>query len=126
MVEENKKLISMKEHNLFEFLIVTTCIAIIPGVCEEFFFRGYLMQNIQIKNGKKKAVLYSAIIFTIIHLNPISFLHIFIMGIFLGYLLYYSGSLIPAIIFHFLNNFTVVIVVNFYPEVSLYESNYGL
>ena len=99
---------------VLEFATLTFCIAVVPSVCEEILFRGYLMQNINQKHSQGIAIIVSALIFAIIHLNPITFIPIFILGLYLGTLFYLTGSILPAILLHFLNNFIVILSVNYY------------
>jgi len=100
--------------NLFELGTITFCIAVVPAICEEFLFRGYLMQNIKQNNSKRFAIILSSLLFAIIHLNPIGFIQIFILGLYLGILFYTTRSIIPAILMHFLNNFITILSVNYY------------
>ena len=113
MNEVNSLLVN-NSRTILEFCTISFCIAIIPAVCEELFFRGYLMQNIKENNSKFFAIIISALLFSIIHLNPISFIYIFILGLYLGHIFYKTGSIIPAMILHFLNNFIIVLSSNFY------------
>ena len=113
MDRETLNLIIFKEKTIIEFLIVTCCIAVVPSLCEEILFRGYLMQSINIKNGKMKAIIISALVFSAVHLNITGFAGLFIIGFFLGYLVYATGSIVPSMILHFMNNFLIVIAYNY-------------
>jgi len=86
-------------------------IAILPAIAEEVLFRGVLARlfkdwtrNIHI------AVILSAFIFAAIHLQFYGFLPRFLLGIALGYLFFWSGSLWLPVVAHFANNFLSVIV----------------
>jgi membrane protease YdiL (CAAX protease family) len=63
----------------------------------------------------------SALIFSIIHFNIGGFLPIFFIGLYLGLLVYATKSIILAIFLHFLNNFFVIISMN-YVDIN-YEQN---
>ena len=106
---------------IFEFLQIVFFIALIPAVCEEILFRGYLMQNIMADNSPLFALITSALIFSIIHFNIGGFLPIFFIGLYLGMLVYATKSIIPAIFLHFLNNFFIIIGMN-YGDIN-YEQN---
>jgi len=80
-------------------------IALLPGIFEEVCFRGGL-QNILMRwlKGPWIAILLTAFIFSIIHISYYGFLVRFALGVILGLVFYYSGSLWLSIIFHFLYN----------------------
>ena len=82
-------------------------------------FRGYLQQKICHWLDKPHfAIIITAILFSAIHMQFQGFLPRFVLGIVLGYLFYWSGSLWLPIIAHFLNN---AIAVTFaYPAFSNY------
>ena len=80
-------------------------IALLPGIFEEVCFRGGL-QNVLMRwlKGPWVAIILTAFIFSIIHISYYGFLVRFALGIILGLVFYYSGSLWLSIIFHFLYN----------------------
>lgn len=86
-------------------------IALIPAIGEELTFRGVLQQALV--KGCKNAhigIILSAAIFSFIHFQFYGFLPRMFLGIILGYLFYYSGSLWVSILMHFINNGTVVVL----------------
>lgn len=86
-------------------------IALIPAIGEELTFRGVLQQALV--KGTKNAhvgIVLSAIVFSFIHLQFYGFLPRLFLGILLGYLFYYSGSLWTTILMHFINNGSAVVV----------------
>ena len=93
------------ENNL-EYLIGILTIAIIPGFCEEYFFRGVLQKNLSllIKNHHI-AILISAFIFSAFHLQFYGFFPRLLLGVLFGYFYYWSGSLTYSVIAHTFNNF---------------------
>ena len=85
--------------------------AVIPAVCEELFFRGFLQHTFQRIMSPHIAIILTAFIFSIIHFQVFGLFSRFFLGILLGYFTYYSGSLIPSIIAHFSYNAVSIIVV---------------
>ncbi len=85
-------------------------IALLPAIMEEVFFRG-AMQKTMIKLVKYRflGILLTSILFSLIHFQPFSSIPRVFLGLFLGYLYVFSKNIIYPIIFHFLNNLTVVI-----------------
>lgn len=94
-------------HIVATFLLM----AILPAIGEELFFRG-ILQKIFIKWTKKNwlGILITAFIFSAIHLQFLTFLPRFFMGIMLGYLFVWSRNLIIPIIAHLLHNFISIVV----------------
>ncbi len=94
-------------------------IALIPGICEELLFRAGLQQLLLRKTNRVHlAVWVSAAIFSAIHFQFYGFLPRMLLGGVLGYLMVYSGSLWPGIIFHFMNNATAVVIGHFHLDKS--------
>ena len=98
------------------YLISMAVIGLLPAVFEETFFRGGL-QNFLSRwfRGPWIAIIITSFIFSLIHLSYYGFLVRFGLGMVLGFIFYYSGSLWLSIIFHFLFNsiqVTVMYVMN--------------
>ncbi len=74
-----------------------------PAFIEEMVFRGIVMQSLR-RFGDMFALVASALIFGIFHLNLIQMPYAFILGLFIGYFVMRTGSLWVGIIIHFLNN----------------------
>jgi len=90
----------------WEYLIGVLTIAIIPGFCEEYFFRGVLQKNLSllIKNHHV-AIFISAFIFSAFHLQFYGFFPRMLLGVLFGYFYFWTGSLTYSVIAHTLNNF---------------------
>jgi sodium transport system permease protein len=78
--------------------------ALAPAVCEEIAFRGLILTGLHRRFRQRNAILVSAFLFALYHLNVFLFLPAFGLGIVLGLLTVRSRSLVPAILFHFLYN----------------------
>lgn len=86
-------------------------IAILPAFAEEILFRGVLAKLFKDWSGKVHlAIFLSSFIFAAIHLQFYGFLPRFLLGMALGYLFFWSGSLWLPIAAHFANNFLSVLV----------------
>ena len=79
-------------------------VAILPGFCEEFVHRGLLFKGFS-ELGVKKTIIYSGLLFGLMHLNISQFFYATLIGCLLVVLVMASGSIIPAMIVHFMNNF---------------------
>jgi len=85
--------------------------ALIPAVGEELFFRGVIMRvSFQGTKNMHLGVLLSAVLFALVHMEFSNFLAILFMGVLLGYLYVYTGSLLVPIGLHFLNNCIYIIL----------------
>ncbi len=83
---------------------------VIAALCEELFFRGLMIK--WFKNQFKNihlAVFLSAFIFSAFHLQFYGFIPRLLLGLYLGYLFIWTGSLWPSIIAHFINNGMIVV-----------------
>ena len=83
--------------------------ALLPALGEELVFRGVLMQIFSrfMKNIHLN-ILFTAFLFSALHLQFYGFIPRFAIGIMLGYLLVWSGSLLLPMLFHFLFNSTTI------------------
>lgn len=98
------------DSSVVRFLILTFVIALLPAVAEEFCFRGTIQQTLYRTNlGPVGAIMISGLSFSLFHGEFDNFLAIWCMGIVLGFLYYYSGSIWLNITAHFFNNFTIVL-----------------
>jgi sodium transport system permease protein len=75
-----------------------------PGLCEETLFRGALMGSFMKKMSARKSILLSAALFAFLHFSVYRFLPTFIIGIALGYIVYATGSIFPAMVAHMTYN----------------------
>ncbi|MER3463594.1 MAG: hypothetical protein C4329_03380 [Chitinophagaceae bacterium] len=85
--------------NLIQNLIF---IALFAGIGEELFFRGVL-QRLFIRAFKNPwmGIVVAAFLFSFFHFQFLGFVPRFLLGILLGAIYWYSGSIWPAIIAHF-------------------------
>lgn len=105
-----------------DLLLNLVFIAGFAGFGEELFFRGVL-QRIFIKMFKSPwaGIIVTAIIFSAIHLQFYGFIPRFILGVLLGLIYWYSGSLWPAILAHFIYDGFFVLLVFLDPALATQE-----
>lgn len=87
-----------------EFLLVLIAGAIVAPVVEEIYFRGFVFRAYLDQKGLRRAFVYSAGLFAIVHLNLAAFVPIFTMGLLLSLFYRRTESLIPGIVAHAVNN----------------------
>lgn len=84
-------------------ILYILAVAVTPAFVEEFLYRGVLLGALR-SYGDGFSVLTSSIIFGLIHGNLIQIPFAFIGGLVFAYITVYSGSIIPAMLLHFMNN----------------------
>lgn len=90
--------------SLTHHLFFSTIGALIPGISEELYFRGFLMSRFRDLSPTLLIVL-SSVSFALWHVNSPSYLfHTFIIGLILGFTVYRTKRLLPAIIAHTVAN----------------------
>ncbi|MBP5496319.1 MAG: CPBP family intramembrane metalloprotease [Bacteroidales bacterium] len=85
--------------------------AVLAGICEEFFFQGSLQPLLM--NWTKNphvGILLTALIFSALHFQFYGFIPRFLLGVYLGYLFYWSRSLWLPILAHVLHNALSIMV----------------
>jgi membrane protease YdiL (CAAX protease family) len=92
-----------------DYLLSLLVMALAPAVFEETFFRGG-MQHILHGATRRPwlAIVLTSLVFSAIHFSYYGFIPRFCLGMVLGLLYYYSGSLWLSIAGHFFNNALVV------------------
>ena len=102
-----------------EFLVIVFAIAFTPAVCEEFLFRGLVFKNFEKVVPPSKAIFFSGLLFALFHFHPFNIIPLTVLGVFLSFIVYHSGSIYTAVICHFLNNFISATAVYLYGADSL-------
>lgn len=105
---------------LFEFrdpedlVIVILIVAVIPGIAEEFLFRGIVQLQLQrILKNHHYAILLSAALFAFFHFQFYGFMPRIALGMLFGYVFYWSGNIRYPVIMHITNNLAGVLGVYF-------------
>lgn len=79
-------------------------IGVFAGFAEELFFRGFMQTRLVARWPPWAAVTAAALGFGILHLDPVHAALAFVLGLYLGFLVERSGSVVPAVICHAVNN----------------------
>jgi membrane protease YdiL (CAAX protease family) len=91
---------------IFAFLFV----CIFPAVSEELMYRGLAMEGLRTKRFDGKAILLSAVCFTLMHMSALQLVHPLVMGLILGFVYSVTNSIWNTVILHLFNNLFVVII----------------
>jgi hypothetical protein len=77
----------------------------IAPILEELIFRGVMLSYLLKHKSEWAAILFSALLFGLVHVSPDQVVWSFLGGIFLGYAYLKSQNILVPILFHSLNNF---------------------
>ena len=97
-------------------------IALLAPILEELLFRGAIQGQLQ-ESGMRPwtAILVSSLIFGVVHMNPAQIPFAFLLGMMFGWLYYRTGSLLPGIVGHVLNNSIASINMLLYGNATIEE-----
>ena len=90
-------------------------------IAEELLFRGYGLARIHELGGERRALVFTALVFALLHGSWLKLPGTFAFGVFLGWVVLRTGSLWPALLGHFTNNLAAVVLSRFGPA-ALEES----
>ena len=94
-----------------QLILCVLVVGVMAGLSEEMLFRGAMLRTMQDSRlGKHAVVWITAILFSAFHLQFYGFAPRMLLGVWLGYLFVWTGSLWVPIIAHTLNNSTVVLM----------------
>ena len=93
------------------YLLFST--VVIAPLTEEIVHRGIILKGLLAHGSQNRAVIWSAVLFGLAHLNPWQFPVAFILGLVFAYWVIQARSLWPAILGHALNNLISVTLLHF-------------
>lgn len=96
-------------------------LALVPGICEEVLFRGYAQRQFERSRSATFGIVLSGVLFGLYHLRPSQLLPLTFLGLYLAYLTWRTGSLIPAMVVHFAHNGLAVFAAHFIQSSEEYD-----
>lgn len=96
-------------------------IGILAPLAEELVFRGAILRKLLNAFGEKWhwiAIVISAVIFGAVHGNIPQFVHAFAIGLLIGWMYYRTHSIIPGVLFHWVNNTIAYVMFNAMPQMA--------
>lgn len=106
-------------HSPIEALFVWLVIAVTPGICEEVLFRGSVQWSFEKGMRLRWAVLLNGAIFSMFHLNPITFIPLAMLGTYFAVITWRGGSLGYSVAGHIVNNSIAVLALYVFESDSL-------
>ena len=98
-------------------------VGLLAPLSEELVFRGAILRELlKWKENPWIGIFISAMLFSLVHMNPVQMPHAFLVGILLGWLYYRTDSIIPGVIWHWVNNTVAYVMYNLTnPDETLLE-----
>lgn len=93
-------------------------VVILAPVIEELIFRGIIMHGLMRNYSGITAVVVSALLFALFHLNPWQFPATFILGLLLGLLMLRTRNIFLCILGHAINNGLVLFSIQYWNEIQ--------
>ena len=95
-------------------------VGLLAPLAEELVFRGAILRSLLKWNSRPwVAIVISAALFSAAHLNPAQIPHTFLIGLLLGWMYWRTDSIVPGVVFHWVNNTVAYVLYNFYPNPDL-------
>lgn len=91
------------------FLPCLLASGVLAPICEELFFRGYLM-GVFTRYGRGRAIVSSALLFSLAHGVDMAFLPRALIGALLGAMTMRTGSLLAAMLVHGCYNIAIILI----------------
>ncbi len=124
-LEESAKNITerfLSDLSLPGFILNIIIIGVLPAIGEELVFRGIFQRLFtDWTRNAHIGILLSAFFFSAIHFQFYGFLPRFFLGVYFGYLLFWSRSLWIPVIAHFINNFAAIVYYFYYHKQEIPE-----
>ena len=86
-------------------------VMLLGPVAEEVVFRGVAYTMLKRRVGIGWAIVLSGVLFALLHVDPVGFVPIAVLGMLLAYLYEQTGSLVPSIAVHMAHNSVMVFMV---------------
>ena len=94
-----------------DFILIFFMVAVLPAIGEELLFRGILQRLFkEMTRNKHLAIIIAAFLFSAVHMQFYGFVPRFLLGMVLGYLFEWSGSIWLPVAAHFVNNGSAVVL----------------
>lgn len=93
--------------------------AMLPGVCEEFLFRGAMLSAFEAE-GTRRAMVATSLLFMLLHGSPAGAPSEFLVGMIIAALVIYTDSIYAGLIYHTVHN-TAAVLLQFIQNRNLAE-----
>ena len=95
-------------------------VGLLAPLAEEMVFRGAILRSLlQWRSNPWVGIVISALLFAVIHMNPAQMPHAFLIGLLLGWMYWRTDSIVPGVVYHWVNNTVAYVLYNIYPNPDL-------
>lgn len=95
-------------------------IALGAPLVEELVFRGAILRALlRWKSNPWVGIIISSVLFAASHMNPVQMPHAFLVGLLLGWMYYRTDSIVPGVVYHWVNNTVAYVLYQFYPNADI-------
>ena len=95
-------------------------IGLLAPLAEELVFRGAVLRALLSWHPSHwVGIGVSALFFALVHGNPAQMPHAFLIGLLLGWMYYRTASILPGVVYHWVNNSIAYVLYNLYPDPSV-------
>lgn len=98
--------------NALDGTVIVLAAVIVAPLAEEMLFRGLVQHTLEKYREPAIAIVLTSVLFALVHFNPWTAIQITMLGLVLGYMTWKSGSILPAVILHGLNNLFSLVLMN--------------
>lgn len=92
-------------------------VGLLAPLVEELVFRGAVLRVLlRWRRNPWVGITVSALFFALVHMNPAQMPHAFLIGLLLGWMYYRTDSIVPGVVYHWVNNTVAYVLFNFYPD----------
>jgi sodium transport system permease protein len=107
-------------------MLLVASVGLAPAICEEWFFRGYLLGAIRQRTSAWSAILLTAIVFALFHVFSsvvlaVRFLPSLSLGIVLGWVCWRTRSVLPGIVLHAVHNGLLVLMGRYQDQLKQFK-----
>ena len=98
-------------------MVLSTCI--LAPLLEELLCRGMMLRGMLHWMSPRAAIIWSAVLFAVLHMNPWQSIPAFLIGLFLGWVYWRTHSLWTTIFLHCFNNTASTVISRLYPDLPI-------
>jgi hypothetical protein len=121
--DARQTLVGVAGEDLFAAVLV---IGLLAGSAEEIFFRGFMQTRLRARWPPVAAVVVTSVCFGLMHLEWLHALLAFMLALYLGFITELSGSALPAVAAHVVNNTLFTLITALGGTVSTVGPNLAL
>lgn len=103
--------------------IILFHVALVPAICEEVMYRGFLLNILKRGWGIVAAIIVSGFVFGLYHIRFTQLIPLSGLGMLLGYIAWKADSIFPAMAAHFTNNAIGILLSFFFPDFAFSKTN---